>query len=412
MFRAVLRAKPTARVNPFGEEDDDLSPASLLASLREAGVAPSRPVPTGLRTTKRSLTVVAEAIKRSFASALASELLDSAVQTDALLVGCFQRRAYFEQESLRYGALAAAGATVVVGCADGLPELPNLVHGLDLSGRPEFARSFVLLAACGNLAAALVAIDDRHVVPGGRTIEASRSFVARWTFRRREAVSACRQVLVPLAPRLETRVLAQAESALRRADVAPAHPAEDALESALERIGLALAEPGPARGALGEIRDPLTETDLLTGLWNRRYLEGYLRSRAGESPLTVLGMLIDVDDLGRLNATRGPEAGDAALRGVAGVLRAETVPGDVVVRSGDDEFVVLAQLDAGGPLAQAERLCAAVRGMRLPRPYEQERVTVSIGAVVADPVRLPFDRMSDGLQLAKLLGKDAPRLVE
>ena len=103
----------------------------------------------------------------------------------------------------------------------------------------------------------------------------------------------------------------------------------------------------------------------------------------------------------------------SALIGVAAALRRECRPGDVLVRSGDDEFIVLAQIDAGRtPIEAAERFVGAVRAMRMTRPYESERVTASAGGVVGDPTRLPYDRLNDGLQLAKLLGKDGARLVE
>ncbi len=410
MQHAAFPRRADAPVTAFSEQDRSVG--ALLAALREMGAGAPMPDLGASRTSKRSLVVVAEAMKRSLASGLACDLLDSPGQPVALLIGLFQRRAYFEQEAVRYGALAAAGATVVVGCADGTPELPSLVHGLDLRGRPELARAFVLVTICGAFAAALVGVDDGGLVERGVTIEGSRTFVARWTFRRREAVDSARQLLAPLTSRLATRVLAEVESALRRADAAVISGAEDALATALEVIGGGLGEPRPARGLLGEPRDPLAEIDLLTGLHNRRFLEHHLKNRAGQSALELLALLVDVDDLGLLNAARGPEAGDAALLGVAAVLQGECRRGDLVVRSGDDEFLVLVALRGAGPLAEAERLCAAVRAMRLPRPFEQEHVTVSIGAVVADPTHLPYDRLADGLQLVKLLGKDAARLVE
>src|SRR5665213_3749059 len=65
---------------------------------------------------KRSVGAISEAMKRSFASAMASDFVDgtSASQTSFVLA-LFQRRAYFELEAARYAGMAAAGATVVVG---------------------------------------------------------------------------------------------------------------------------------------------------------------------------------------------------------------------------------------------------------------------------------------------------------
>jgi diguanylate cyclase (GGDEF)-like protein len=364
------------------------------------------------RVGKHSLSLVAQAMKRSLAAGIATELLDGPDEPVALMIGIFQSRAYFDQEELRYGALAAAGATVIVGCADGTPELASPLHGVDLAGRPELSRCWLLATVAGTAAAALVGVDDGRLVGGGSSLEASRSFLARWTFHRRDAIDTARQLLTTLAPRLATRTLSKAETALQRADH-PAGATEEALATALEVVSPGLGQPRPARGFFGELRDPLLEVDLLTGVSNRRFLEHHLQSHTGESAARMLAMLVDVDDLAQLNSKLGLEAGDAALIGVASALRRECRPGDVLARTGDDEFLLLTQLDATAtPIELATRLVGAVRAMRLPRPFETERVTVSVGAVLADPTRLPHDRLKDALQLAKLLGKDGARLVE
>lgn len=53
-------------------------------------------------------------------------------------------------------------------------------------------------------------------------------------------------------------------------------------------------------------------------------------------------MLLDVDGLKGVNDVHGHEAGDALLLSVATTLRRHTRGGDVVVRWGGDEFIVLA----------------------------------------------------------------------
>ena len=63
-------------------------------------------------------------------------------------------------------------------------------------------------------------------------------------------------------------------------------------------------------------------------------------------------------------------------------------------------------------LELAERLVLAVRGVRLQAPYEDERISVSAGATIADPANLPVERLTDGVHLAKLLGKNLARFVD
>jgi len=81
-------------------------------------------------------------------------------------------------------------------------------------------------------------------------------------------------------------------------------------------------------------------TDTLTGLPNRRALDLSLAS-ACAGPQEFALMHIDLDHFKAVNDTFGHAAGDAVLRAVAQVLRAETRMHDTVARIGGDEFVIL-----------------------------------------------------------------------
>jgi len=85
-------------------------------------------------------------------------------------------------------------------------------------------------------------------------------------------------------------------------------------------------------------------TDPLCGVWNKRgfseLVEGASQAvrRTGQ-PLCLL--YIDMDDLKRLNDTRGHAEGDRVLRSFAADLDRLTRPQDSVARLGGDEFAVL-----------------------------------------------------------------------
>lgn len=364
--------------------------------------------------TKHALAKVCTAMRRGFASASANDLVSvNAGAGERLVLALFERRAYFEVEARTYRALAATGALVVVGFPGEVGELPEGVHGVDLTGREALVDSWALAVAAGSFAAALVAVPDGGLLEQDGALEASRTYLARWTFRREDAVDACRQLLGPLRARLPARVLSRAEAALCSVGSAPVLPGEEQLLVALEVLSSAV-ELGPRRrrSARGSLEDPVS-LDLLTGLANRRSLDWFVSTRARESSMRVVAMLIDVDDLGALNERRGPDAGDVALRAIAAMLRDERRSGDFAARVGDDELLVLSPLDTSdGALARAERLVAAVRALRLPPPFDAERLSVSIGSTICDPTRIPFERLEDALHLAKLLGKDAARAAE
>ena len=83
----------------------------------------------------------------------------------------------------------------------------------------------------------------------------------------------------------------------------------------------------------------LAESDPLTGCPSRQALRAWFERWEGGEPVSVV--LIDIDNLKRINVRHGHEAGDEALRLVAGVLKESIRLGDLVVRWGGDEFVTV-----------------------------------------------------------------------
>lgn len=96
--------------------------------------------------------------------------------------------------------------------------------------------------------------------------------------------------------------------------------------------------------ALKEHNDKLlkhqAEHDPLTGLLNRSAFDA-LRKALKDSPQTMAFLLIDVDKFKEVNDTYGHQAGDAALRKVADILRHNFRSDDYCIRLGGDEFAVL-----------------------------------------------------------------------
>ena len=88
----------------------------------------------------------------------------------------------------------------------------------------------------------------------------------------------------------------------------------------------------------------LASTDPLTGLANRRVLSERLTAeehRCRRSGGSAGILVLDVDDLKGHNDRFGHAAGDEIIRQVASALRLATRAGDLVARTGGDEFVVL-----------------------------------------------------------------------
>lgn len=126
-----------------------------------------------------------------------------------------------------------------------------------------------------------------------------------------------------------------------------------------EAIGLlqSVAVEGLVERQVNEL-ESLANSDPLTGLSNRRYLQDQLRQALGiykryETPFALL--ILDVDGLKRVNDSKGHQAGDRALVQVATAMRRTLRTTDTAARIGGDEFCVLAtnqNAAAAEPLAQ------------------------------------------------------------
>jgi len=136
-------------------------------------------------------------------------------------------------------------------------------------------------------------------------------------------------------------------------------------------------------------------TDSLTGLANRRYFDGALRTeffRLKRSESTLSLIMLDIDHFKQFNDSYGHLAGDDCLRQIGTTLKTivSRAP-DIVARYGGEEFVVIlpetGDLGAG---ALAERIRKAVEKLAIPHSTSEtaEYVTVSLGVVTVYTTRL------------------------
>jgi two-component system cell cycle response regulator len=128
----------------------------------------------------------------------------------------------------------------------------------------------------------------------------------------------------------------------------------------------------------------LAATDALTGLMNRRaFVEAMDRERSRSErhmfPLSVL--ILDVDFFKKVNDTKGHDAGDIVLKGVAAALAKMARKSDFVARWGGEEFVLaLSQTAEAGARVAAERVRRAIaESTHAIAAGQTLKVTASIG---------------------------------
>jgi diguanylate cyclase (GGDEF)-like protein/PAS domain S-box-containing protein len=158
------------------------------------------------------------------------------------------------------------------------------------------------------------------------------------------------------------------------------------------------------RQELRELRSNV-QTDKLTSLSNRGYLEGRLHAVIAElehqtGPAAGL-LFMDIDHFKQLNDAYGHDVGDKALRMVAATLRHNLRKSDVIGRWGGEEFLAIVYLVATLEVMKAisERLRTLVEFSRLDFADKSLTVTISVGATLLLPQDTPesFVRRADDL---------------
>ncbi len=131
----------------------------------------------------------------------------------------------------------------------------------------------------------------------------------------------------------------------------------------------------------------LAVTDQLTGLHNRRYMEGQLgalvkRAAHGGDPVSAL--MIDIDHFKKINDNFGHDIGDEVLREFAIRVATNVRAIDLPCRYGGEEFTVIMP---GARLADAERVAERIRLHVAGSPFRvaggSELLTVTISVGVA-----------------------------
>ncbi|UUX50927.1 PleD family two-component system response regulator [Nisaea acidiphila] len=156
--------------------------------------------------------------------------------------------------------------------------------------------------------------------------------------------------------------------------------------------------------------------DSLTGLYNRRYLETYLKGlmeSAGEhrKPLGIL--MLDIDHFKEVNDTHGHPVGDKVLKSVADALTNSLRSVDMVARIGGEEFVVVmpdTSEEFAGMVAERLRVRVAETNVVVDGIDEAITVNISIGLTMRREEDLTVEdlirRADKALYSAKAAGRN------
>jgi diguanylate cyclase (GGDEF)-like protein len=165
----------------------------------------------------------------------------------------------------------------------------------------------------------------------------------------------------------------------------------------------------------------LSNTDHLTGLFNRRYLMEALGKevqrnlrKAGDLSLIIM----DIDYFKQVNDAYGHLQGDSVLKKVAQLMQKELRAYDTAARYGGDEFIaVLPDASLEEAVCVANRVRISLNANRFSGPLSRLSLTVSIGvARFSSPGCTTVDSFiklaDDALYRAKLNGRNRVESAE
>ena len=127
--------------------------------------------------------------------------------------------------------------------------------------------------------------------------------------------------------------------------------------------------------------------DVLTGLFNRRYLEETLArevKRAAREAYSLGVIMIDIDHFKKINDTHGHAAGDAFLKELGKFLKEQIRQYDIACRFGGEEFVLmLPEISLDLAKERAESMREKAKRLRVQyKDHTLDPVTISLGVAV------------------------------
>lgn len=154
--------------------------------------------------------------------------------------------------------------------------------------------------------------------------------------------------------------------------------------------------------------------DFLTGLYTRRYMEDAANaqiSRIGRGQVNTISVaMIDIDHFKQVNDEFGHRAGDQVLRAVGKAIASEVRQGDIPVRYGGEEFLVIINACNECDAAHlVHRILERLKSLHFRGPIRKLKITASAGVAhyrKGDTLEDLLQRADELLYKAKEDGRD------
>lgn len=151
--------------------------------------------------------------------------------------------------------------------------------------------------------------------------------------------------------------------------------------------------------------------DELTGVYNRRKLFEYAKDIKKNIKERGVLLIFDLDNFKKINDEIGHLAGDRILKSFSEILRKFFRDGDLIIRAGGDEFVVIIPNDISKEILE-EKLKKLIKEFNTEEDeyFKKYKFSVSIGAVFIDKnnfnLDVDYNRADVAMYQAKREGKN------
>lgn len=144
----------------------------------------------------------------------------------------------------------------------------------------------------------------------------------------------------------------------------------------------------------------LANTDPLTKLPNRRFLDAVYFERAIHNPadyFPLTTVVVDIDHFKKVNDTYGHDIGDKVLVHFSSLMKKAVRKSDIVARTGGEEFLILYPTT---PLSVGVNLAEKIRQSIVDNPFIQDEMTIQLSASFGVASALTDINLNGSIKLA------------
>ena len=136
----------------------------------------------------------------------------------------------------------------------------------------------------------------------------------------------------------------------------------------------------------------MVHIDDLTGAWTRSTFEHCIRKRTRNKDSEVFGLIIlDIDELKRINDEHGHYEGDYALRTTVELIKSVLKKTDIIARTGGDEFLIILDCDSKDTMNHTVERIKVKLKKHNETSNKKYKLDCSIGAELYDSDYTDFD---------------------